>query len=288
MTRLVALFLLILLATSVQATDRPVIVASTTSTQNSGLLDEILPIFTDKTGIEVRVVAVGTGQALRIARNGDADVLLVHHRPSEDAFVAEGYGVERRDVMYNDFVLVGPASDPVGIAGAATAAEALARIAAARAAFLSRGDDSGTHKKELELWADAGLAPADPDWYRQAGAGMGTTLNIAVAMEAYVLTDRGTWITFGNKGGHKILMAGDPALYNPYGVVVVSPDRFPHVNASGATALADWLVSDQGQAAIGAFRIQGQQAFCPNSQATAEQRDKDRKACPVDDQSRDG
>ncbi|MEO1274146.1 MAG: substrate-binding domain-containing protein [Pseudomonadota bacterium] len=264
--------------------ERFVTVASTTSTQNSGLLGAILPVFTAETGIDVRVIAVGTGQALRIARNGDADLLLVHHRPSEEAFVAEGYGLARRDVMYNDFVIVGPPEDPAGIAEAGSAAEALSRIAAQQAPFLSRGDDSGTHKKELSLWAAAAASPGTPDWYREAGAGMGTTLNIAVAMGAYALTDRGTWITFGNKGGHVILTEGDPALYNPYGVIVVSPERHPHVNVGEATELADWLTSPAGQAEIAGFTILGQQAFCPNSEPRPVE-EEERAQCPVHEES---
>ncbi|WP_112324037.1 substrate-binding domain-containing protein [Oceanibium sediminis] len=257
-------------------------VASTTSTENSGLLSEILPKFTEKTGIEVRVVAVGTGQALRIARNGDADLLLVHHRPSEDAFVAEGYGLERRDVMYNDFVLIGPGDDPAGISGAGDVSEALVRIAEAEAPFLSRGDDSGTHKKELELWAEAGVTLPDGGWYLETGSGMGATLNIGVATGAYVLTDRGTWITFGNKRDNELLFSGDPRLFNPYGVIVVNPERFPHAKVEAAQALSDWLVSAEGQAAIGAFQIEGLQAFCPNSPEKAGRREQEEERCPAD------
>jgi tungstate transport system substrate-binding protein len=253
--------------------------ASTTSTQNSGLLAAILPQFTAKTGITVRVVAVGTGQALRIARNGDADALLVHHRASENAFVAEGYGLSRHDVMYNDFILVGPANDPAGIATAPTAAEAFRRIAAQQALFASRGDDSGTHKKELELWATTGLTPNET-WYLETGSGMGSTLNLAAAKNSYALTDRGTWITFGNKGDLAMLFKGDPALFNPYGMIVVNPARHPHVKAAQAQQLADWLLSEEGQQAIGDFRINGFQAFCPNADGLADQI-ADRRACPV-------
>ncbi|MEM8789504.1 MAG: substrate-binding domain-containing protein [Pseudomonadota bacterium] len=273
---MIRLALLIWLTATAVGADRFVTMASTTSTQNSGLLDQILPQFTRQTGIDVRVIAVGTGQALRIARNGDADILLVHHRPSEDAFVDQGYGLSRRDVMYNDYVLVGPAADPAGIAEATDAAAALRAVAATGAVFLSRGDDSGTHKRERQLWRAASVAPDGTDWYREAGAGMGTTLNIAVAMGAYTLTDRGTWITFGNKGDHRLLTAGDPALFNPYGVIVVSPKRFPHVKADAAEELAGWLVSDIGQAAIAAFQIAGEQAFCPSALTGADE------DCPVD------
>jgi len=275
--------LAMLLALPAAAADRFITVASTTSTQNSGLLDAILPVFTQTTGIDVRVVAVGTGQALRIARNGDADVLLVHHRASEDAFVAEGYGLARRDVMYNDFVLVGPASDPAGLRGLEVDA-ALRRLAGAGVPFLSRGDDSGTHKKEQELWRDAGLDPGG-DWYRETGAGMGTTLNIAVAMGGYVLTDRGTWITFGNMQDHRILVSGDARLFNPYGVIVVNPERFAHVKAEDAQVFADWLVSDAGQAQIAGFAIAGDFAFCPNSDAMARDRAEKGETCPVDENS---
>ena len=241
--------------------------ASTTSTENSGLFAHLLPQFTQSTGIAVRVVAVGTGQALRIARNGDADVLLVHHRPSEEAFVAEGYGVRRHDVMYNDFVLVGPRADPARLCGLDDAAAALARIAAARAPFASRGDDSGTHKKELDLWAAAGLDPsaASGSWYRETGSGMGATLNAATGMGAYTLSDRATWRAFRNKGDLEVLVEGDPRLFNPYGVILVNPLRHPHVHAREGQAFIDWLVSDPGQAAIAAYRLDGRQLFFPNA-----------------------
>ena len=241
--------------------------ASTTSTENSGLFAHLLPQFTQSTGIAVRVVAVGTGQALRIARNGDADVLLVHHRPSEEAFVAEGYGVRRHDVMYNDFVLVGPRADPARLCGLDDAAAALARIAAGRAPFASRGDDSGTHKKELDLWAAVGLDPsaASGSWYRETGSGMGATLNAATGMGAYTLSDRATWRAFRNKGDLEVLVEGDPRLFNPYGVILVNPLRHPHVHAREGQAFIDWLVSDPGQAAIAAYRLDGHQLFFPNA-----------------------
>ncbi len=244
-----------------------VLVQSTTSTQNSGLFDAILPQFTDATGIEVRVVAVGTGQAIRNARNGDGDVLFVHSSADEAAFVAEGHGVERFDVMYNDFVVIGPATDPARIRGEAKAGQALDRIAGAQAIFVSRGDDSGTHKAELRLWSGTGvdLAAASGGWYRETGSGMGGTLNAAVAMGGYTLTDRATWIAFGNKGDHRILVEGDPALFNQYGVILVDAARHPGVNGAGGQAFVDWLISAPGQAAIGAFRIDGQQLFFPNA-----------------------
>jgi tungstate transport system substrate-binding protein len=248
--------------------DTPAItLASTTSTENSGLFDHLLPLFTEATGISVRVVAVGTGQALRIARNGDADLLLVHHRSSEEAFVAEGYGVQRHDVMYNDFVLVGPNSDPAALRGLDDAAAALTRIAAARSPFASRGDDSGTHKKERDLWAAAGQDPvsASGTWYRETGSGMGATLNAATAMGAYALTDRATWLAFQNKGDLEVLVEGDARLFNPYGVILVNPARHPHVHAREAQTFIDWLVSENGQAAIAAFHIDGRQLFFPNA-----------------------
>ncbi|MBI4184402.1 MAG: extracellular solute-binding protein [Proteobacteria bacterium] len=254
------------LAPVARAGERPFItLASTTSTENSGLFAHLLPRFTARTGIAVRVIAVGTGQALRLARNGDADVLLVHHRPAEDAFVAEGFGIERRDVMYNDFVLVGPAGDPAGIAGAPDAVTALRRIAAARSPFASRGDDSGTHKLERELWAAAGIdaAAASGTWYREMGNGMGATLNAAVAMNAYALSDRATWLAFGNRGTHRLLFAGDRALLNPYGAIVVNPARHPQVKVALARAFVDWLTGPEGRAAIAGFRVGGEQPFFP-------------------------
>jgi len=254
-------------ATETRADTPAITLASTTSTENSGLFDHLLPRFTEATGISVRVVAVGTGQALRIARNGDADVLLVHHRPSEEAFVAEGYGVQRHDVMYNDFVLVGPSKDPAALRGLDDAAAALARVAAASALFASRGDDSGTHMKELGLWAAAGHDPvaASGTWYRETGSGMGATLNAAAAMGAYALTDRATWLAFQNKGDLEVLVEGDARLFNPYGVILVNPLRHPHVHAREAQAFIDWLISDAGQDAIAAYRLDGRQLFFPNA-----------------------
>ncbi|MDP6786723.1 MAG: substrate-binding domain-containing protein [Rhodospirillales bacterium] len=243
-----------------------IVVASTTSTQNSGLFGHLLPRFRSKTGIAVRIVAVGTGQALRLARNGDADVLLVHHRASEERFVAAGFGVRRFEVMANDFVIVGPASDPARVGASTHAAEAFQSIAEAKALFLSRGDDSGTHKRELELWRAAGIDArrASGTWYREAGAGMGATLNSAAAMAAYTLTDRGTWLAFGNKAGLAVLVEGDARLANPYGVILVNPKRHPHVKAALGQAFIDWLIGPPGQAAIAAFRIGGRRAFMPS------------------------
>jgi tungstate transport system substrate-binding protein len=250
-----------------RAEDKFIIVQSTTSTQNSGLFEHILPIFTKKTGIDVRVVAVGTGQALKNAQNGDGDVVLVHSKPDEEKFVAEGWGVKRQDVMYNDFVIVGPASDPAKIAGLKDAAEGFKKIAAAEAPFASRGDDSGTNKAELKLWQDAGIdpKPASGKWYLETGSGMGATLNTAVGKQAYTLTDRGTWLSFANKGDFKILIEGDPKLFNQYGVILVNPAKHPNVKAKEGQAFIDWLTGSEGQAAIAGYKIGGEQLFFPNA-----------------------
>jgi tungstate transport system substrate-binding protein len=250
------------------AQDQFITVASTTSTENSGLFGHLLPIFQEETGIEVRVVAVGTGQAIELAKNGDADVLFVHHKPSEEQFVAEGFGVERHEVMYNDFVIVGPASDPAGVGGSKDAADALAKIAAAEAPFASRGDDSGTHKAELALWEAAGVdvAAASGTWYRETGSGMGPTLNTAAGMDAYALTDRGTWLSFENPQNLEIVVEGDPRLFNQYGIILVNPEKHPHVKAEPGQKFIDWVISDEGQQAIADFKIGGQQAFFPNAE----------------------
>lgn len=252
---------------SAQAGDKFITVASTTSTQNSGLFDYMLPIFTKKTGIEVRVVAVGTGQAIRLAAKGDADVLFVHHKPSEMKFVAQGNGVKRSDVMYNDFVLIGPKSDPAKVKGTKMAADALKKIADAKATFASRGDNSGTNKKELELWKDAGVAvkKASGGWYRETGSGMGATLNTASGMNAYTLSDRATWLKFKNKGDLTIVMDGDPVMFNQYGIILVSPKKFPHVKKGLGQTFIDWVLSKDGQGVIGTYKIKGHQAFFPNA-----------------------
>ncbi|WP_299484010.1 substrate-binding domain-containing protein [uncultured Roseibium sp.] len=249
------------------AEDRFIIVQSTTSTQNSGLFDHLLPAFQEKTGIEVRVVAVGTGQAIRNATNGDGDVLLVHSRPSEEKFVADGLGVTRADLMYNDFVVVGPAADPAGVSGSNNAIDALRKIAEAETPFASRGDDSGTHKAELRLWMAAGVdtTSASGAWYRETGSGMGATLNTGTGMDAYVLTDRATWIAFGNKGNHEIVVEGDPRLFNQYGVILVNPQVHPHVKAEMGQTFIDWLLSKEGQRSIADFTVDGQQLFFPNA-----------------------
>ncbi len=249
------------------ASDRFITLASTTSTENSGLFDYLLPEFTNKTGIEVRVVAVGTGKAIKMAQSGDADVLLVHHRVSEDQFVAEGYGLQRHDVMYNDFVIVGPAADPASIGALAMVSEGLDAIAKSGSPFTSRGDDSGTHKKELSLWDHAGI-DADArsgSWYRETGTGMGATLNVASGINSYTLTDRATWLKFANKGELEILIEGDPMLFNQYGVIGVNPEKHPHVKSEDAEVLIDWLISKEGQALINTYQIVGQQGFFANA-----------------------
>jgi len=264
----VALAAGILVSPASFAAEDSIILQSTTSTANSGLYDHILPLFEEETGIRVNVVAVGTGQAIKNARNGDGDVLLVHAKSAEEQFVADGYGVERFDVMYNDFIIVGPPDDPAGIAGSEDAEVALARIAGAELPFASRGDNSGTHKKEMALWKEAGVDPtaASGTWYRETGSGMGATLNAAVGMSAYTMTDRGTWISFKNKGDHEILVEGDPNLFNQYGVILVNPEKHPKVNAEAGQAFIDWILSDEGQAAIAGYRLDGQQLFFPNAE----------------------
>ena len=254
-----------------RAADPFIIVQSTTSTQNSGLFDELLPKFKDETGIEARVVAVGTGQALKNAQNCDGDVLFVHAKPDEEKFVEAGYGVERFDVMYNDFVIVGPKADPAKIGGTKDAAAALKTIAAAKAPFASRGDDSGTNKKEMSLWKAAGVDPtgASGNWYRETGSGMGATLNAAAGMNAYTLTDRGTWISFKNKDDLEILVEGDPALFNQYGVIRVSPDHCPNVKVEAGQKFVDWVLGPAGQATIASYKIDGQQLFFPNAKGSS-------------------
>lgn len=253
-------------AAPVQAQERFITLASTTSTEQSGLFDHILPIFTRESGIAVRVVAVGTGQALAIAARGDADALLVHDRIGEDKFVADGNGIDRRDVMFNDFVLVGPESDPARVRGLKDAKEALMRIAAAHATFASRGDDSGTNRLELRLWKAAGIdiKDAGSGWYRELGSGMGTTLNTSAGLDAYTLADRATWANFSNRGSLEILVEGDAALFNPYGSILVNPQKFPHVKAADARRWHEWLTSAAGRAAIASYRIKGEQLFFPS------------------------
>jgi len=260
----IAMLVALPLATPAQAQDF-ITVASTTSTENSGLFDHILPLFQEETGIEVRVVAQGTGQALETGRRGDADVVFVHARALEETFVADGFGVQRLDVMYNDFVIVGPGADPAGLEGADDAASAMAAIAEAEAPFASRGDDSGTHVAEMNLWKAAGVAP-EGQWYLSTGSGMGATLNTAAQVPAYALTDRATWLSFANRGSLEIVFEGDPVLFNPYGIILVDPERHPHVKAQQGQAFIDWVVSPAGQEAIASFTVAGEQLFFPNAE----------------------
>ncbi len=252
---------------SANASERFIVVASTTSTENSGLYSFVLPRFSEQTGIEVRVVAVGTGQALHIAQNGDADVLLVHHRPSEDQFISQGYGVTRYDLMYNDYILVGPRDDPASVLSAANVIGAVQRIATNKSLFISRGDDSGTHKKELELWNQSGIdtTKVGNGWYQETGRGMGGTLNMASALDAYTLSDRATWLKFGNKGRLDILFQSDPPLFNPYGIILVNPDKHPHIKTRDGQTFIEWMLSEAGQTLIADYRILGQQAFFPTA-----------------------
>ena len=269
MIRFVAFLVAILAAVSAQAGERFITLSSTTSTQDSGLFGHISPIFTAATGITVHVVAVGTGQALAIGARGDADALLVHDRVGEDKFVADGYGIDRRDVMYNDFVIVGPHSDPAHIHGLKDARAALKQIAEAAAPFASRGDDSGTNRMELRLWKSAGIQP-DPHsgWYRDLGQGMGATLNIAAGTNAYTLTDRATWANFKNRQDLEILTEGDPALFNPYGSILVNPAKWPQVKYNDAKTWHEWLTSKAGLDAITSYRINGEELFYPPRKAT--------------------
>ncbi|HEY8564518.1 MAG TPA: substrate-binding domain-containing protein [Beijerinckiaceae bacterium] len=248
------------------AQERSMTVASTTSTEQSGLFAHLLPAFTRASGIAVKIVAVGSGQALDIGRRGDADVVFVHDRAAEEKFVAEGFAAKRQDVMYNDFVIVGPRADPAKAVGK-DVLEALRRIAAAKAPFVSRGDKSGTHAAELRYWRESGLdlAAVRGDWYKEIGQGMGSALNTASATGAYVLADRGTWLSFKNRSDLAVLVEGDQRLFNPYGVMLVSPSKHPHVKAAEGQAFIDWLISGPGQRAIADYRIGGEQLFFPNA-----------------------
>ena len=264
------LAVLALAASALAQEARYIVVQSTTSTENSGLFKHLLPMFTARTGIEVRVVAVGTGQSIKNAQNGDGDVLFVHDKPSEEKFVAEGWGVKRFDVMYNDFVVIGPAEDPARIAGSKDVVATFKKIGEAKAPFVSRGDDSGTHKAELRLWKDAGVdaKAASGTWYREAGSGMGATINTSVGMGAYVLTDRATWSSFKNRGDYRIVVEGDNKLFNQYGVILVNPAKHPNVKQAEGQAFVDWVLSREGQGAIGLFQINGEQQFFPNAAPT--------------------
>ena len=259
----------LLVSATTQASDKPFItVASTTSTEQSGFFTHILPRFTQSTGIDVRVVAVGTGQAIEIGRRGDADVLLVHDRITEDKFVQDGYSKKRFDVMYNDFLLLGPIADPAKVTGQSIVS-ALNKIAQSHSTFVSRGDKSGTHAAELRLWAQSTANPAisKPRWYRETGVGMGPALNTASALDAYILSDRGTWLAFKNRANLAILVQGDKQLFNPYGALLVNSLKHPHIKAKDAQVFIDWLVSAQGQAAIRSFQVNGQSAFFANAHA---------------------
>ncbi len=251
---------------SAAAEEKSIILQSTTSTENSGLLNHLIPIFKKDTGIRIHVVAVGTGQALKNAQNGDGDVLLVHAKSAEETFVKKGYGVERFDVMFNDFVILGPKNDPAKVKGLKDVTLGLAKISNKKASFISRGDDSGTHKKELNLWKNAGIAlNKDQTWYRESGSGMGATLNIAAGMGAYVMSDRATWIAFKNKANLQILIEGDKRLFNQYGVILVNPAKHKNVKAKLGQTFIDWLTGDKGQAAIKTFKVNGKQLFFPNA-----------------------
>jgi len=265
--RFAALLILLLLPAVATAQDNSIVVASTTSTEDSGLFRHILPLFKAKTGIDVKVVAQGTGQALDTARRGDADVVFVHAKAAEEAFLAEGFGVKRHPVMYNDFVLIGPKGDPAGVAGTRDIVAALKALRDRQVTFISRGDRSGTHVAELALWKAAGIevGPNTGAWYKSIGQGMGAALNTAVALNAYVLSDRATWLAFGNKADLVIAVQGDKRLFNQYGVMLVNPQKHPHVKAAAGQRFIDWLVSPEGQRAIADFHINGEQLFYPNA-----------------------
>jgi tungstate transport system substrate-binding protein len=265
---LIARFLVALLVSATaHAQPKYITVASTTSTEQSGLFKHLLPLFEKKTGIQVRVVALGTGQSLDMGKRGDADVVFVHAKPLEEKFVAEGYGVQRFEVMYNDFVLVGPKSDPANVSGSKDIVAALQKIRAAQAPFASRGDKSGTHFAELELWKAAGIdiSKDKGPWYHDTGSGMGPTLNTASGMNAYALTDRGTWLSFKNRGELVIVVERDQRLFNQYGVILVNPAKHPHVKKEMGQAFVDWVISPEGQKAIADYKIGGEQLFFPNA-----------------------
>ncbi len=267
MIRRLLLLVVLLAALPVGAQEKFIVVASTTSTEQSGLFGYLLPVFQKKTGIQVRVVALGTGQALDLARRGDADVVFVHARSAEEKFLAEGHGVRRFDVMYNDFVLVGPKADPAKVSGGKDILEGLKKIKAASAPFVSRGDRSGTHIAELDLWKAAGIDIINEKgpWYRDTGQGMGPALNTAAAMNAYILADRGTWISFKNRGELAIAVEGDKRLFNQYGVMLVNPAKHPNVKKDLGQAFVDWVISPEGQKTIAEYKIGGEQLFFPNA-----------------------
>jgi tungstate transport system substrate-binding protein len=262
------IFLAFCLLGPVHAQQRHITVASTTSTEQSGLFKHLLPLFEKKTGVQVRVVALGTGQALDMGRRGDVDVVFVHAKPLEEKFLAEGHGVKRFDVMYNDFVLIGPAADPAKVRGGKDVLEAFRNLRAARAPFVSRGDKSGTHFAELEIWKAAGIDIAKDKgaWYRDTGQGMGPALNTAAGMNAYILADRGTWLSFKNRADLAIVVEGDKRLFNQYGIMLVNPQKHPSVKKDLGQAFIDWIVSPDGQNAIADYKIGGQQLFFPNAE----------------------
>jgi len=270
MYRISATIFLFLITTSIVNADGKsfITLSSTTSTDNSGLLDYLIPKFKNKTGVDVRVIAVGTGRALLLGERGDADIVLVHHKISEEKFVENGFGIGRRDVMYNDYVIVGPKKDPANIKQLKHAVDAFKLISQHEVPFISRGDNSGTHKKELELWslAEVNAQKYSGAWYREAGAGMGTTLNIANGMNAYTMTDRGTWLSFKNRDDLTLLFENDPPLFNQYGVILVNPERHEHIKYQQAKQFSDWLTSNEGQQAIADFTLENQQLFFPNAQ----------------------
>ena len=248
------------------AQEKSIVVSSTTSTEQSGLFGFILPIFKMKTGIDVKVVAVGTGQALDIGRRGDADVVFVHDKPAEEIFIQEGFSTKRNEVMYNDFILIGPKSDPAKVAGGKDIQAALQKISSAQAPFVSRGDKSGTHAAELRYWKGAGISVSpNQSWYKETGSGMGPALNTASAMNGYILADRGTWLSFKNRGDLTILVQGDPKLFNQYGVMLVNPAKYPSVKKAEGQAFIDWLISKNGQDVIASYQIGGEQLFFPNA-----------------------
>ena len=265
--KLFAIILATLIASHVSADQQSILVQSTTSTANSGLYDYLLPHFEAETGNKVNVVAVGTGQAIKNASNCDADVLLVHAKSAEEKFVRDGYGIKRYDLMYNDFVLVGPANDPAQVRLQPDATAALQTIAEKRSIFASRGDNSGTHKKEIQLWQQAGTDPTRESgkWYRETGSGMGATLNIAVGMGAYTMTDRATWINFKNRSDYKILLEGDKRLFNQYGIILVNEEKCPHSNTIAGTQFVNWMLNDKGQALIASYKLKDKQLFFPNA-----------------------
>ncbi len=261
-----ALLALSLSSHQAYAQNKSIVVSSTTSTEQSGLFNFILPIFKMQSGIEVKVVAVGTGQALDIGRRGDADVVFVHDKPAEEKFVDEGFSTKRYEVMYNDFILIGPKSDPAKVGGGKDIQAAFQKIASAQAPFVSRGDKSGTHAAELRYWKGAGITvPPGQAWYKETGSGMGPALNTASAMNSYILADRGTWLSFKNRGDLVILVQGDPKLFNQYGVMLVNPAKFPHVKKADGQAFIDWLISKNGQDVIASYKIDGEQLFFPNA-----------------------